>query len=253
MIRKVFVSAAALAAMTGAAWGADLPNTKGPAVFAPPPPPAFSWTGFYVGADGGYAWSAVPNNLTVPGDNPSGVSSRGGFGGGEAGYNFEIAPQFVLGVETDFQGTDISDNVQDLNFGDHFTQRLGWFGSVRGRVGYAFDRVLFYATGGFAYGHLYDNVNGPILLGSPYLFSGVVTGYTVGGGIEYAITNNFSVKAEYQYMNFGKHDPVNPAGVPLTGLPVPGPLYNDAFHTVRVGVNYRFDMFGSSTPVVAKY
>src|SRR5262245_31203276 len=169
------------------------------------------------------------------------VSPDGGFGGGQIGYNWQGVwhPHLVLGVEADFQGADISDRRTD-KFGDILQSKLDWFGTVRGRLGYAFDRTLVYGTGGFAFGGIEK-------LGdfSPFPFADNVakvdktaTGYVVGGGIEYKVTPAWSVKAEYQYINLGQNDPKFQSG--LSFKRVGNTVDDDAFHTVRAGINYHF-------------
>lgn len=216
---------------------ADMPIKAARAPVAVP----FSWSGFYIGANGGYGWSTSSNQLALSDDSPTGLHSKGGFGGGQIGYNFQFS-QWVVGVEADFQGASIGDDVNDLNFGDTFHSKLTSFGTVRGRLGFALDRYLAYVTGGFAYGHINNSVSGPFLIGSPYNFSGTATGYVLGGGLEYAIDRAWSIKAEYQYLNLGKNDPTSPAGAPYSNIGGGGfaTVNDDAYHTVRLGVNYRF-------------
>jgi outer membrane immunogenic protein len=113
---------------------------------------------------------------------------------------------------------------------------------VRGRLGYAFSPTLLgYVTGGFAYCHLSNMA----AIDQTYTFSGMVTGYAVGTGIDYAFTPTWSVRAEYLFLDFGKHDPTNAAGTPYTqgALATTGGIAtvrNDAFNMFRIGVNYRF-------------
>jgi len=207
---------------------------------------SFTWTGPYIGVNGGYGWSAENNQLACTvsfacGQLPFGVSPDGGFGGGQIGYNWQGVwhPHLVLGVEADFQGADISDRRTD-KFGDILQSKLDWFGTVRGRLGYAFDRTLVYGTGGFAFGGIEK-------LGdfSPFPFADNVakvdktaTGYVVGGGIEYKVAPAWSVKAEYQYINLGQNDPKFQSG--LSFKRVSNTVDDDAFHTVRAGINYHF-------------
>jgi outer membrane immunogenic protein len=207
---------------------------------------ANSWTGFYAGVNGGYAFSRDSRNITitdlganvarVPGGEP-----EGGFGGGQIGYNFGsgvFGSQFVIGVEADIQGSDISD---DVAYGAvpgtgsrRTTTNIDWFGTVRGRLGYALDRTLIYATGGFAYGNVDKkiyNSAGSIL----YKNDDTQTGYAVGGGVEHKISPNWSVKAEYQYVNLGDEKlKIQPGFVQTFGT---RDVETD-FHTVRVGLNY---------------
>src|SRR5665647_115605 len=142
MRRFVIALLAATTLGVGAAAAADLPSrnyTK-----AVPYAPAFSWTGFYVGVNAGYGWAST----SVSG--LSGSSNLDGFvGGGQIGYNWQGASPLVFGIEADFQGTGQSqtDTVGIVSI----KQEMPWFGTVRGRIGYAFDRAMIYATGGLAY------------------------------------------------------------------------------------------------------
>lgn len=176
------------------------------------------------------------NLLILPPPPFHGLSPEGGFGGGQIGYNWQGIwhPHLVLGIEADIQGAGIEDKGTDgvLNY----KSSLDWFGTVRGRIGYAADRALVYFTGGFAYGGVRNSVSNA---GVDYSFSGTATGYVLGGGLEYKITPAWSVKAEYQYINLGKNDPVSAGGFAFTSLPTTT-LDDDAYHTVRVGLNYHF-------------
>ncbi|RDJ25286.1 porin family protein [Bosea caraganae] len=210
----------------GAASAADLPSRKGP-VAAPYYPPAFTWTGFYIGANAGYAWGQVDSSAlgTLNSfDDPDGF-----VGGGQVGYNYQIG-QWVLGVEADFQGADLKATASDPFFGLRASNELNWFGTVRGRVGYAFDRFLPYVTGGFAYGNVKNKISGP---GFSVSDDNTQYGWTLGGGLEYAFTNNLTVKAEYLYVDLDKESIVVPGGT-FTGS------VGTKFSVARVGLNYKF-------------
>jgi outer membrane immunogenic protein len=190
-----------------------------------PPPPVYVaapiWSGFYVGVNGGYGWTA----------NDGPLAPEGGFGGGQIGYNwqglFGYSP-LVLGIETDIQGAGISDSAGDVT--GSVENSLNWFGTVRGRIGYAFGPALLYATGGFAYGEVESKGN---VLGLAYDVSETQTGYVVGGGVEYKFNPAWSVKAEYQYINLDASN-LNGAG------PLNGSAFSDRseVNTFRLGVNY---------------
>jgi outer membrane immunogenic protein len=200
-----------------------------------------AWSGLYVGLNAGYGWSPNGDQLALATDDPTGLSPAGGFAGGQIGYNWQFG-HLVLGAEADLQSADISDRVRDLNFLDHFHSRLDWFGTVRGRLGYAFDRTLLFATAGFAYGGVHNVANGPFLPGAPYRFDGTATGYVLGAGLEYRLTPALSIKGEYQYVNLGTNDPTNPAGAPYSNIFGGGAatVRDDEYHTLRFGLNYRF-------------
>jgi outer membrane immunogenic protein len=264
------IAAAALtAAGAFAAQAADLPTRKeAPApVFVPPP---FTWTGFYVGANVGGIWGTSDTTITTyaagfpflqsyfPGS--LGTGGSGWLGGGQAGYNYQTG-MFVIGAETDLDWTSMSRSkdfvgptfVDANGFNDFLTvnasARLNWIGTTRLRAGFVAtpdNRLMFYGTGGFAYGggngHLsaYDNTSGLGWFGSK---SDTRTGWTLGAGVEYAITNNITLKGEYLYYDLGNSNEVTVANAAaLTALPgvyATGKVnYNGSIF--RVGANYKF-------------
>ena len=195
-----------------------------------------NWAGFYAGVNGGGAWA---NNKQLVDYYFHGLSPAGGFGGGQIGYNLQgfIHPQLVLGVEADIQGSGISAKGADGAL--PYKSDLDYFGTVRGRAGYAVDRALVYFTGGFAYGGLRKASQEYAMGDQIQTNSGFATGYLLGGGLEYQITPVWSVKAEYQYMNFGKNDVCGGGGPDCFSAPnAAGPQKDDDYRTVRIGVNY---------------
>jgi outer membrane immunogenic protein len=263
--------AALTAAGTMAAQAADLPTRKeAPApVFVPPP---FTWTGFYVGLNAGAAWSmgSRTTSLYAPATAswlgsyyPSnlGNSNVGFIGGGQAGYNWQTGA-FVLGVETDFDGTTLGKtfNYTSPAFagttpypGDYLNvnakANLDWLGTTRARLGFVAtpdNRLMIYATGGLAYGggsssySAYDAQNNFLFTGSP---SSSRVGWTIGGGVEYAITNNITIKGEYLYYNLGSTTfTASPTGLIATAYPgiVATTKYDFDGSIVRAGINYKF-------------
>lgn len=240
------VSAAfiALAAISSAS-AADLaarPYTKAPPIINP----VYNWTGGYIGIEGGYGWGH--SDQTDPGVPPpplpadGSYSVKGGFIGGTLGYNWQTGP-WVFGLEGDYSWSDIkghSDVCGPTTPTPHpCGAKLESFGTVRGRVGYAFGATgnwLIYGTGGLALGdiHAWDSL-------TPASGSKFRAGWTAGGGIETAFAPNWTAKVEYLYMDFGKtqYFDVVP-GVPETvGMTV---------NLVRAGINYKF-----GGPVIAKY
>jgi len=269
-MKKLALAVSALAIGAVSASAADMAPlyTK-----APPPEvaPAYDWSGFYVGGNGGYAWANNNTSSQVdvffPGSAPpdnflplNSLDYAGGFGGGQVGYNFQ-RNSFVFGVELDIQGSGIRDHTTTLTSGSadvtalNFNQSINidWFGTVRGRMGYTFGSTLLYATGGFAFGGVdYQTgtvapVDGAFANASS---NSVQTGYVVGAGVEHSFNPSWSIKAEYQYINLGREQ--------LTGqaFGANGTASNQFiktqadvnFSTVRVGINYHF-----LAPVVAKY
>jgi len=211
-MKKILLSSVALLGLATGALAADLPSRRAPAPIIAAVP-VFTWTGFYVGVNAGYGWNA--NDSITVGGLTFDLDDEGGFvGGAQAGYNYQIG-SFVVGLEGDIQYADFGGDdfvladgsIVDFNTSD-------WFGTVRARAGVAFDRALIYATGGFAFA---DNA----------------TGWTVGGGLEYAFTNNLSAKIEGLYVNLDQDD--NFPGLDLD---------NDAeFGVVRAGLNFRFGTY----------
>ena len=244
MVRSIVLAAVSSVALGSVAVAADLPSTKGPPVYAPPPA-VFSWTGAYVGGQVGYEWGQTsfsvfnPFTGTFTGGFP-GYTERGIVGGGHVGYNYQIS-QFVIGVEGDVNGAGY--NGSELIGVTSLGERIAVDGSIRGRVGVAFDRLLIYGTGGGAFGSIRESVVTPVT--SDARTTGRV-GWTVGGGVEYAIDNNWSVRGEYRYTDYGRYS--------LTYTNAPVTLrYHATDNRVQAGFSYRFDMFEPPAPVVAKY
>src|SRR6266566_4523160 len=183
LMKKILLTTVGLAALGMApAIAADLPArtyTKAPAI-APLP----TWTGFYVGAMGGYASQ----------DGSDIISQKGGFAGGTVGYNWQMG-SLVLGIEADAAWADINDSIGTIDTA-FFGSKIQDMGTVRGRVGYAVNQVLFYGTGGFAWA---DNKVTIGALGTSLSDSQVHTGWTAGAGIEYMFAPHWSLKGEYLY------------------------------------------------------
>ena len=209
------------AALGGSAAAADLSQ---PYMKAPPPPyaPPFSWTGTYVGANLGGAWGSfnfnpvTTNNLTGVVTTPSAVnaSSNNIVGGGQAGYNWQSG-QWVLGLEQDIQFAGLKQIVRfaaPAGFfvaGDSMAVKTDYLSATRARLGIAWDRALFYAAGGLETG-MFDvtstyaarGIGGSPLIGFTDA-NKMHFGYTIGGGIDYAVTNNVWLGVEYRYFDVG--------------------------------------------------
>ena len=260
-IRSVLLSAASVLIMAGAASAADLPR-RAPAAapYYAAPVPVFTWTGFYLGLNAGAAFNGSNNNAYTSNGfgiaptiyAPTGGNNTGFTGGGQIGYNWQTS-SFVFGLETDIQGVSRGNsNVAVLPIilpGTYAVatpgNRANWFGTVRGRAGFAVDRALFYVTGGFAYGGnngggsvTYFPPLGPATVYSPGSNSSKV-GWTLGGGVEYALSNNWSLKGEYLYVDLGGN---NNSVYRATGTATTfsGGNQGDRFHVVRAGLNYKF-------------
>lgn len=229
MKKYLLSSVAALGLVAaGAAAAADLPSRKGPVAAPVYYPPAFTWTGFYVGANVGYAWGQIDSTglgvLSNGFDDPDGFT-----GGGQIGYNYQMG-QFVLGVEADFQGADLKASLFDVPTGISASNEINWYGTVRARVGYAFDRFLPYVTGGFAYGNVKNKISNGIVSFSD---DNTQYGWTLGGGIEYAFTNNLTAKVEYLYIDLDKENISLPGGTLTSNV-------ETKFSVIRAGLNYKF-------------
>ncbi len=223
-----------------------------------PPAPIFTWTGIYVGGQIGYAWGTSNTHL---GDNfgdyvSFSTNNSGVIGGAHVGYNLQLS-QFVVGLEGDVDGSSLSKSISNTALIDGvlvpttISGNTQCQGSIRGRVGYALDRVLLYATGGVAFA----GINGSI--STPFGYDSASTtrvGWTVGGGLEYAITNNWSVRAEYRYAQFGHSTVYANNSFVLPGLTAVGAFGNRTINEnrVQVGFSYKFDT-AVPAPVVAKY
>ena len=266
LIRKVLVASAALAALTaGSAFAADLPSrVTAPAPYIAPLP-VFTWTGFYVGLNAGAGFGSSNNGtLGVPAGTlgtdyttyGSGSSNVGFVGGGQIGYNWQ-AGALVFGLETDLQDRNRGNRTLAEGtlpgsgayyYGVSSGSNSTWFGTARGRVGFAVDRALFYATGGLAYGghqngvtaYYNDGTNPTAAYNSSSNSSGV--GYTLGGGIEYAITPTWTIKGEYLWVDLGKKSSTLTTASTVGTLPsyITTGGSSDRFSVARVGVNYKF-------------
>jgi outer membrane immunogenic protein len=218
--------------LVGSASAADLGHRAPAPVLNAAASPVYNWTGLYLGANVGYSWNdADVSDVTVNGAAYAYTGSKlntDGFSvGGQIGYNYQLLNNIVLGIEADLQWADQSDTN---SLGD--TAKVDYFGTVRGRVGYAVDRFLPYVTGGLAYAH------GKVSLAYPegtYKDDKVLLGWTIGGGVEYAITNNLSAKAEYLYTDFSGETYNWTRGA--NAISAENSLSGS---TVRLGLNYKF-------------
>ncbi|UPK25127.1 outer membrane protein [Bradyrhizobium sp. 195] len=293
MKRIVIGMAAAMSLFATGALAADL--AARPYVKAPIADPVWSWTGFYVGANGGYSWGRSRTDVSyfntptgAPIAPPAGsitnaaFDMNGGIAGGQAGYNWQNA-NWVYGIEGDLQwsgekgsagfscvGTAVAPVagpcLPGLTFlppgglaGTTLTidQKLQWFGTVRGRVGIlATPKVLFYGTGGLAFGEIkttgtMTGFSALAPFGAPIASVGsnstTRVGWTAGVGVEGKITQNWSAKLEYLYMDLGRF-----SSGPFTlspALPISANVssrFTD--HILRAGINYQF-----GGPIVARY
>ena len=288
MIKTLILASAATALLAGAASAADLPRRAAPPVFVPVP--VFTWTGFYAGFNAGYGFDASSNSqptvigvngastLVLPGTTAAiafsnGQSNDGFVGGGQVGYNYQFTPGsgVVVGIEADAQYVDFGRERNRFSatgplaaqqvFNPAGVSGLDYFGTVRGRLGYAFDRTLVYGTGGFAYGS-----GGGRDFGSGVSRNDFQTGWAAGAGVEYALpTDSFlnffrssavTLKIEGLYVNLDQGNRNNGAfavnnigNVVTTTSPgvvlVSGgrQVRDTEFAVVRAGLNYKFGSY----------
>ncbi len=223
MIRPLIVLLAGSALSISNAQAADLVYPTDPVMAATYGASVFSWDGFYAGVNAGYGFGQASSNAL---GNPQN-NLRGWEGGAQAGFAFSIGG-FVLGAETDIQLTNIGYSlVQNNAVTDALN--LNYFGTVRGRAGFAYDRFLPYATGGFAYGQATGSFS---LNGGTFSESKTHMGWTAGAGVEVQATDNLTAKLEYLYTDLGTQTYFGGLGNP-TATSV-------TFSTIRAGLNFHF-------------
>ena len=241
------------ASLATAAAAADFGGPRHGSLKDTPSAVAFNWTGLYVGAHAGYGWGETDaaTTLLLNGDTldahstaSNSFDSDGWLGGFQAGYNYQVG-RWVLGVEADYSFSDIDGSFnyepatgpQKLAGGD-----MDWLVTVRGRIGHTFDNVLLYGTAGLAIAEFGGFVDHYWSNGNPAdhaAFSSTETGWTVGGGVEVALSQNQSLKGEYLYLRFD--DVSGNMRSPIFGAGYEVDAENDvSLHTVRFGLNYRF-------------
>jgi outer membrane immunogenic protein len=272
------ISAAASLIATGAL-AADLPAkapiyTKAPVYVDP----GFDWTGFYIGGNIGYSWGRSSDTSTIT--NGAGTvlftstdktSLNGVVGGGQFGYNWQMQ-RAVFGLEADIQGTDEKGSrsftcptgictpaigfplalvIPGPAVPVTLNQKIDWFGTVRGRIGYLVDpKVLLYATGGLAYGEVDSSATIGLVPTGFGTVSNTHVGYTVGAGIEGVIGGNWTARLEYLYVDLGRVNGSFQTAIGGLGGGVLSSNYSSRVtdNVLRGGVNYKF-----GGPVVAKY
>jgi outer membrane immunogenic protein len=198
--------------------------------------PIYNWTGFYLGAHAGGAFSGDNsfNGLVL-----SNYDARF-LGGVQLGADYQFAGVFVVGVEGQYSWLTSNRIPSIFPTGFVYSNNQRGLGSITGRFGYSWGLALFYAKGGYAYSSHSETLT---LGGAPIAFTldrNHRDGYTVGAGVEYLFTPNWSAKAEYQYYDFGSSRFIAPA--PL----VPFGTFSNVEHTLKAGVNYRFNLGGST-------
>ena len=248
-MKKFLIGAVALITLTGtAASAADLPArtyTKAPSM----PAAIYNWTGFYIGGHIGGDWRN--NNNTVFGNNNNGTFIAGVQGGAD----YQFAQSWVIGVEANYSFKVSNNNNNNNGFAFVAPGGAGLvtnnsnnrgLGSVTGRAGWTWGPGLLYVKGGYGFRDNGSNIGVTVAgVPVPFTYNRRQDGYTVGGGLEYMFTQNWSGKLEYQYFNFGRSQFIaGPVALVALGS------YRSDEHTFKAGLNYRFNWGG---PVVAKY
>jgi outer membrane immunogenic protein len=230
MMRTLIAAALALAA-GGQALAADLPQPapppRAPAAYIPPPP-LFTWTGIYLGINGGYGFGTT--SWSAGALQTGNFNANGFLVGGQLGGNYQIG-QFVIGLEGDGDWTNITgtSNLGAAGCATGCQTSNDWLATVRGRAGYAWDRILFYGTGGAAFGNIQAGFGG-----APVTTLSTQTGWTAGAGIEGAFAPNWTARVEYLFVNLGN---ATCAAATCGGVVTTIPLTENI---VRAGVNYKF-------------
>jgi outer membrane immunogenic protein len=272
--RQILLSLA-FAAAVGPVCAADLPSRLPSPVFTPPPPAPFTWTGPYIGVNAGYGLDhfAFPYSIHAPGaivyENRGGITARGAVVGGQIGFNYQFqsdvfglpVTNIVAGVEIDSSWSGIRGDTTVYgspfhNFGSAtFGSKFEVFGTARGRIGYAFGRFLPYFTAGFSYATV--NTYYSVTTNAPFSIAGSSTATrsgifphvgVLGIGLEYALTNNLTVKGEYLYdfINARYTRQLTPVSAIDFGT-------RAMYHIGRIGLNYKFDWLSPPAAVIAKY
>jgi outer membrane immunogenic protein len=226
MIKSIAAGCFAIGALMSAQCAAAADLSVAPLYKAPPPAmaPAYNWSGFYLGVNGGGGWGHSNWDTSA-----TRINTSGGMVGGTAGYNWQIGSA-VLGVEGDIDWANLKGTNTSTLCPLGCSTSDTWLSTVRGRAGYAFGGVLPYVTGGLAVGDI--RAATPGFAGA----SNTSAGWTAGGGIEFALPGNWSAKAEYLYVDLGKFN----CGTACNGLPTDNVSMHD--NVVRAGVNYRFNV-----------
>jgi len=241
------VLTSSLLGISAVANAAEMP-VKAPPAAQPPAPPPFSWTGFYIGGNLGAGWSDRTVNDTLYGLDFMNEGNDVRFiGGGQVGVNYQIN-NVVFGVEADFDwaANNNNDNNGVVIAGDTFRVNANntFITTVAGRIGYAWDRVLLYGKGGGGWisnnGLTVTNVT----TGASFTTgnSNTDSGWLAGGGIEWAFTDNWSARIEYDFLGLNDRTLTVPLGVPVIGGDV-FTLHDRDIQMVTFGVNYRLNWF----------
>jgi outer membrane immunogenic protein len=249
MKRVLFAGAIALSAVAPAL-AADLPAApppQAPAAYVPVVAPVYNWSGVYVGINGGYAFGTTNWSPAAPVIGTGNFNTNGGLVGGTAGINFQSG-QFVFGIEGDWDWADIKGNLTSTTptiggcgpglLACTYKTSSDWMATFRGRVGYAFDRVMIYATGGGAAADVKATFTNPNFGGVSGQTDTTEFGWTAGGGVEAALTDNITAKVEYLFVDLQNGN----CGATVCAVGTNVPVSFNA-NVVRAGLNFKFNPF----------
>jgi outer membrane immunogenic protein len=246
---KEILAGAAFLGSAVSAQAADLP-VKAPYYKAPAIEAVYDWTGFYTGVNAGVGLGRNRSQQDFGNHSTQSLYLQplGGIGGAQVGYNWQansfLGP-VVFGLEADFQGADMTDDRTDLSGFLQFSQKLDWFGTVRGRVGLVNGPILTYVTGGYAIGSVKTSL---FEIGDPFAFNSNRSGWTWGSGVEAAIGGNWTAKIEYLYLDLGSRTyifDIRPYNFGGTNIWQRLETHENIF---RVGLNYHFGGNSAYTP-----
>jgi outer membrane immunogenic protein len=262
-MRRFVVGGLLAAVLVSAAGAADLP-VKVPGYTAPPPVQAFSWTGCYIGGNVGgiinsselaaYPSGAYSAAIVALGTYNYNAKDSAFSGGVQYGCNRQYG-QFVLGLDSDFDWAGLNETINASHpanpgivaYSETITQKLNWYSTTRARLGWAQDRWMFFIDGGLASGRVKSTYFSPPAGGFAYGGSQSKTryGWAVGGGVEYALSENWFLRGEYLYVDLGKYSYTD-LQTPASGAGFTwGTDVDTRFHVARVALSYRFTRAGS--------
>jgi opacity protein-like surface antigen len=228
--RRLALATAGFVTLALPAYAADL------AVKAPPPPAAYNWTGFYAGANFG---AAVTSEEPTTPFGASSLDPSGAIGGGQIGYNFQFAPSWLAGIEAEFDGTSVRGTTSVVGTGANIGTALSiasdhnWYGTLSGRLGYVSGAWLFYAKGGAAWMNADYQIQVNSGLGGAASVNTTRSGWTAGVGVEYQLLPKWTVKVEYDYLDFGTSN-LNFASIGI------GTTFRTDVNEIKFGANYHF-------------
>jgi outer membrane immunogenic protein len=250
-VKRIVTVAAATFGVLAFGAIADAADLRRPVYKAEPAmmAPVYNWTGFYIGAHAGGGWASKEffnfDPLLGPVGNLGSVDADGFLGGLQIGYNWQTGP-WVFGVEAQFSWSDLSGSAASTGIpGVIANVDVDYLGSIAGRIGYAWDRLMLYVKAGGAYAHDNYSLSGFGIVATAD--SDTRWGWMVGAGLEYGFTPNWSMKIEYNYMDFGSDsvrfvDAFGPFSLEI----------DQQIHVVKAGINYRFGGLGKA-PVMTRY